>query len=78
MGVKMANKPKTENDLQHATEEQIMATGLSLKDVDESALGDPEPWERWETTLVLWSLFIGIGGLIVLGTLINIFLLPNH
>jgi hypothetical protein len=78
MGDKMAKKPMTENDLQHATEEQVMTSGLSLKDVDDSALGDPEPWERWETTLVLWSLFIGVGGLIVLGTLINMFLLSNH
>ena len=74
----MANKPITENDLQQATEEQVMATGLNLKEVDESALSDPEPWEPWETTLVLWSLFIGVGGLVVLGTLINLFLLAKH
>jgi len=74
----MANKPMTENELQHATEEQVLATGLNLKDVDESALGNPEPWESWETSLVLWSLVIGVGGLVVLGTLINLFLLSNH
>jgi hypothetical protein len=70
----MAHKPMTEHDLEQATEEQVV-TGLSLKEAGESVLGDPEPWELWETSLVLWSLLIGIGGLIVLGTLINIFLL---
>lgn len=34
-----------------------------------------EPWESWETRLCLWSLGIGIGGLVVLGILVNIFLL---
>lgn len=35
----------------------------------------PEPWEGWETKLVLWSISIGIAGLVVFGTLINIYLL---
>ncbi|EDN68489.1 hypothetical protein BGP_6078 [Beggiatoa sp. PS] len=70
----MAHKPMTEHDLEQATKEQIV-TGLSLKEAGESALENPEPWEPWETSLVLWSLLIGIGGLIILGTLINIFLL---
>lgn len=34
-----------------------------------------EPWEPWETRLCLWSLGIGIGSLVVLGVLVNIFLL---
>ncbi len=35
----------------------------------------PEAWEDWETKLVLWSLALGIGGLVVLGALINAFIL---
>ena len=34
-----------------------------------------EPWEKWEGKLVKWSLGIGIVALIVLGTLVNIFIL---
>jgi hypothetical protein len=41
----------------------------------ESVLGEPEPWEPWETKLCLWSLGIGIVTLLVLGFLINQFLL---
>lgn len=39
------------------------------------AIDAPEPWEKWETQLVMWSVGIGVAGLIVLGTLINIFIL---
>ena len=41
----------------------------------EVAIDAPEPWEPFETQLVSWSIGIGIAGLIVLGTLINIYLL---
>lgn len=41
----------------------------------EVAIDAPEPWEPFETQLVSWSVGIGIGGLIILGTLINIYLL---
>lgn len=41
----------------------------------EELLGEPEPWEPWETKLVLGSIGLGIVGLIVLGALINIFIL---
>jgi hypothetical protein len=41
----------------------------------ESVLGEPEPWEPWETKLCLWSLGIGIVTLLILGFLINQFLL---
>jgi len=44
-------------------------------DMDETVLGDPEPWAPWETRLVLWSLAIGGAGLVVLGLLVNAFLL---
>jgi len=42
----------------------------------EALLGEPEPWETWETQLVGWSIGLGLGGLVVLGFLINKFLLP--
>lgn len=37
----------------------------------EELLGEPEPWEPWETKLCLWSIGIGIAGLVVLGILVN-------
>lgn len=41
----------------------------------EELLGDPEPWEAWETKLVLYSIGIAIVGLVVLGILVNTFIL---
>jgi hypothetical protein len=37
--------------------------------------GAPEPWERWETSLVLGSLALGAAGLVLLGWLVNRFIL---
>jgi hypothetical protein len=42
-----------------------------------SILGEPEPWESWETSLCLWSIGIAIVALIVLGVLVDLFLLPG-
>lgn len=39
------------------------------------AIEAPEPWEPWETKLVVWSVAIGVGGLIIFGILVNIYLL---
>lgn len=39
------------------------------------AIEEPEPWEAWETKLVVWSVSIGVAGLIVFGILVNIYLL---
>jgi len=39
------------------------------------AIGEPEPWAGWETRLCLWSLALGIGGLLVLAVLLHSFLL---
>ena len=50
-----------------------VATPLS----SESILGEPEPWESWETQLCLWSIGIGIAGLLILGVLVDLFLLPK-
>ena len=44
-------------------------------DPHEVSIDAPEPWEPWETQLVGLSVGIGIAALIVLGTLINIYLL---
>ncbi len=41
----------------------------------EELLGEAEPWESWETQLVSWSIGIAIVGLVVLGWLINTFIL---
>ncbi len=60
------------NDLDQPTEEQVITAKIEL---NESALGESEPWESWETNLVIWSLILGLGGLLILGTLINLFLL---
>ena len=43
----------------------------------ESILGEAEPWESWETQLCLWSIGIGIAGLVILGVLVDLFLLPK-
>ncbi len=40
-----------------------------------AAIGEPEPWAGWETRLCLWSLALGIGGLLVLAVLLHSFLL---
>ena len=41
----------------------------------EELLGEPEPWETWETQLVVWSIGIAIVGLVILGWLINTYIL---
>ena len=34
-----------------------------------------EPWEKWESKLVIYSIVLAIVGLVILGTLINWFIL---
>lgn len=41
----------------------------------EELLGEAEPWESWETKLVTYSIGIAIIGLVVLGFLINTYIL---
>jgi hypothetical protein len=43
---------------------------------DDALSGAPEPWERWETTLVLGSIAVGVVGLVLLGWLVARFILP--
>lgn len=47
---------------------------LLEKSADE-LLGEAEPWEAWETQLVSYSLVLAIISLVVLGVLINTFIL---
>jgi hypothetical protein len=43
---------------------------------DDALSGAPEPWERWETSLVLGSIGLGLVGLVLLGWLVARFILP--
>lgn len=52
-----------------STEEEL------LEESAEELLGEAEPWEPWETHLVKWSLGIALVGLVILGWLINTFIL---
>jgi cytochrome b561 len=38
-------------------------------------LSNPEPWESWESKLVIYSILIAIIGLVILGILINLLVL---
>jgi hypothetical protein len=42
---------------------------------DDALSGAPEPWESWETTLVVGSIGVGLIGLVVLGWLVDRFIL---
>ena len=57
-----------------STEEQRSAEEL-LGDSAEELLGEAEPWEPWETKLVGGSIGIALVALIILGWLINTFIL---
>ena len=37
----------------------------------EELFTNPEPWESWESKLVVWSITIAFIGLAILGVLIN-------
>ncbi|WP_455206736.1 hypothetical protein [Kaarinaea lacus] len=41
----------------------------------EELLGEPEPWESWESKLVIYSIGIAMVGLVILGYLVNTFIL---
>jgi hypothetical protein len=43
---------------------------------DDALSGTPEQWERWETSLVLGSIGLGLVGLVLLGWLVARFILP--
>ena len=60
------------SDVANQYESEDAATAASA----EALLGEAEPWESWETQLIMISIGIAIGGVIVLGFLINTFILP--
>jgi len=43
---------------------------------EDALSGAPEPWENWETQLVLGSIALGVVGLVLLGWLVARFILP--
>lgn len=67
----------TTNDADNETYDQSLENDMSRLLPDQSVLGEPEPWESWETSLCLWSISIGIAALIILGILVDWFLLPG-
>lgn len=52
-----------------------MVEGNDNNNADKELLGDPEPWEAWESRLVGICLLLAVAGLVVLGWLINRFIL---
>jgi hypothetical protein len=61
------------NGTDATTEEEIVA-GEDFEPA-EIPIDTAEEWATWETKLCLWSLGIGIVGLVVLGLLVNTFIL---
>jgi hypothetical protein len=55
-------------------EAQSPATAEAVRSAEE-LLGEAEPWESWETKLVLYSVGLALVGLVILGFLINTFIL---
>jgi len=49
--------------------------GAGAESASHVAIEAPEPWEKWETQLVVWSVAVGVAGLVIFGTLINIYIL---
>jgi hypothetical protein len=43
---------------------------------EDALAGAPEPWESWETSLVLGSIALGFVGLLLFGWLVARFILP--
>ena len=54
-----------------AREEEFIAEFEAL----EVEIDEHEPWEAWETKLVTYSIGLGIAGLVVMGVLVNAFIL---
>lgn len=67
----------TSNNADHEIYDQPHKNNTEQSLPDHSILGEPEPWESWETRLCLWSIGIGITALFILGVLVDWFLLPS-
>ncbi len=57
-----------------ATTEEQVVTGETPSAAD-VPIDTAEPWEEWETKLCLWSIAIGVAGLVILGGVVNAFIL---
>lgn len=66
--MKNPQRMTNEEEILEASDEEEARSAQEL-------LGEPEPWESWETKLIGWSMGIGIIGLVILGYLINTYLL---
>ncbi|HFB98482.1 MAG TPA: hypothetical protein ENJ62_05020 [Bryobacterales bacterium] len=55
-------------------EEEVVEQASELHP-DELYASKAEPWADWESRMVFFSIGLGVAGLVVLVTLINIFLL---
>lgn len=67
----------TANDADNEIHNPSLENNIGKLLSDQSVLGEPEPWESWETSLCLWSIGIGITALVILGILVDWFLLPG-
>jgi len=52
-----------------------MEENHTLEDQTKDLFTNPEPWEKWESKLVIYSIIIAVVGLVILGLLINWFIL---
>lgn len=75
MKSKKSKKRSAKRKAQHSHD--VNANNIaSHEDESLNALTAPaEPWEKWESQLVIYSLVLAIIGLIILGILINLFIL---
>ena len=48
---------------------------LEPEESQDGLSGAPEDWEPWETQLVWWSIGLGLSGLMILGWLVDRFIL---
>ncbi len=70
----MTNGPETTvtgEARESVTEEELVAEFKA----HEVEIDEHEPWEAWETKLVTYSIGLGIVGLVIMGVLVNTFIL---
>lgn len=73
-----SNNSEVEEEMAQAAQ---MPGGISAKvetkeqDSASQLLLEAEPWEKWETKLVGYSIALGLIGLVILGWLVNTFIL---
>jgi hypothetical protein len=56
--------------------EGVSNEALGNETAEQAIAGPAEAWERWETVLVVSSIGFGIVGLVLLGFLVDRFILP--